>query len=125
MAEQPGASAAAALISRRSVCSGLAASLAAGAAGAATGFDAEVRKSGGTHRSLAAALADAPPGTRRYRILLGRGSWTEKLTVTRPNIELVGEDRQQSILISAVAAGHEKSSGGKWGTFGSATLTGS
>lgn len=119
MAEQPRG-----LISRRAVCAGLAATVAAAPARAfAPGFDAEVRKSGGTHASLAAALADAPANGRRYRILLGRGRWEEKLTVTRANLELVGEDRQATILTSAVAAGHEKPGGGRWGTFGSATLT--
>ena len=124
MAEQPGRVAARAIISRRAVCGGLAVVAATGPARAAAArYDAEVRKSGGTHRSLGAALADAPRDGRIYRILLGRGHWTEKLTVTRPNVELVGEDRHASIITSAVAAGHEKPGGDKWGTFGSATLT--
>lgn len=113
------------MISRRAVCAGLAAA-AAGAGplrSAATPFDAVVRKSGGTHDSLGAALADAPAGTEPYRILLGRGRWEEKLTVGRPNVDLVGEDRRGTVIGSAVAAGHDKPGGGKWGTFGSATLT--
>ena len=110
-------------LSRRTVCSGLGASLLAGPVHAfAPAYDARVM-SGGTHRSLAAALAAAPPGERPYRILLGRGRWEEKLTVTRPNVELVGEDRRATILSSAIASGHFKPRGGTWGTFGSATLT--
>ena len=110
-------------LSRRTVCSGLGASLLAGPVHAfAPAYDARVM-SGGTHRSLAAALAAAPPGERPYRILLGRGRWEEKLTVTRPNVELVGEDRRATILSSAIASGHFKPGGGTWGTFGSATLT--
>ena len=112
------------MISRRAVCTGLAAAAAPWRASAVgTVYDAEVRKSGGTHSSLGAALADPPGGGRPYRILLGRGRWEEKLTITRPGVELVGEDRQAAIITSAVGAGHEKPGGGKWGTFGSATLT--
>jgi pectinesterase len=111
-------------LSRRSVCAGLGASfLAAPALGLAPAFDARVMKSGGTHQTLAAALADAPPGDRPYRILLGRGRWQEKLTVTRANVELVGEDRRGSVLTSSTASGHAKPGGGTWGTFGSSTLT--
>jgi pectinesterase len=124
MAEQPGGAAAPAVISRRALCAGLAALAApAPAQVRRPGFDAEVRKRGGTHASLAAALAAAPADGQPYRILLGRGRWTEKLTLTRPNVELIGEDRHESILNSSVAAGHRKPSGGRWGTFGSATLT--
>jgi pectinesterase len=38
-------------------------------------------------------------------------------------VELVGEDRHSTILSSSIAAGHDKPGGGKWGTYGSATLT--
>ena len=111
-------------LSRRAVCSALGASLLARPARAfAPAYDARVMKSGGTHSSLAAALAAAPLDERRYRILLGRGRWQEKLTVTRPNVELVGEHRNTTILSSAIASGHPKPGGGTWGTFGSATLT--
>jgi len=111
-------------LSRRAVCSGLGASLLAAPVRAfAPAYDARVMKSGGTHPSLAAALAAAPRDERLYRILLGRGRWEEKLTVTRPNVELVGEDRHATILSSAIASGHPKRGGGTWGTFGSATLT--
>ncbi|HYG47509.1 MAG TPA: pectinesterase family protein [Allosphingosinicella sp.] len=119
MAEQPDG-----LISRRTLCAGFVAAAAAWPAPAfVSAFDAVVRKRGGTHSSIAAALADAPPGDRPYRVLLGRGRWEEKLTITRPRVELIGEDRHSSIVTSAVAAGHDRPGGGKWGTFGSATLT--
>lgn len=109
-------------LSRRTLCAGMAASMLPRPAHAAP-FDARVGKRSGTHSSLAAALADAPRGDRPYRILLGAGRWEEKLTLTRANVTLVGEDRRRTILTSSVAAGHEKPGGGKWGTFGSATLT--
>ncbi len=109
-------------LSRRGVCAGMAASLLARPARAA-GFNAVVRKSGGTHPSLAAALADAPAGDAPYHILIGSGRWEEKLTISRPNVVLVGEQRGRSVITSSVASGHDKPGGGKWGTFGSATLT--
>ncbi|TFI58177.1 pectin esterase [Sphingomonas parva] len=112
-------------VDRRSVCSGLAALAALGPSRleAAGGFDAMVRHRGGTHDSLAAALAAAPPGDRPWRILLGRGKWEEKLAVRRPNLVLVGEDRRTSVLSASAAAGQAKPGGGSWGTYGSATLT--
>lgn len=82
-----------------------------------------VSRGGGTHASLAAALADAPGGDTPYRILLGSGQWNEKLTVTRPNVSLIGASRKQTVLTSTVASGHDRPGGGNWGTFGSATLT--
>jgi pectinesterase len=86
-------------------------------------FDARVLRSGGTHDSLAAALAAAPPGDRPYRILLGRGRWREKVVVARANVEIVGADTRAAILSHTIASGHHKPGGGTWGTYGSATLT--
>jgi pectinesterase len=117
---------AAALLTRRAFCGGL---LLAGAAplrayaAPAPRFDAVVRRTGGTHPSLSAALAAAPPGDQPWRILLGRGRWEEKFTVSRPNVEIRGEDRQRTILTTAFASGHPKPGGGTYGTYGSATLT--
>ena len=111
------------MITRRTLCAGIGASLLPVPARAAPEYHARVMKRGGTHPSLAVALADAPPGDRPYRILLGRGRWEEKLTVARANVELVGEDRHQTVLTSSIASGHEKPGGGRWGTFGSSTLT--
>ncbi|WP_158266438.1 pectinesterase family protein [Allosphingosinicella deserti] len=110
--------------SRREVCLGLAATGFLSPAGAAAApYDAVVRRSGGTHSSLGAALSSAPPGEAPYRILLGAGRWEEKLTIARPNVALIGEDRRRTILTSAIASGHAKPAGGTYGTFGSATLT--
>ena len=111
-------------LDRRSVCIGLGAWTAAVPAIARSPQpDAVVRRRGGTHASLAAALADAPAGTAPYHILLGAGRWQEKLVVTRPNLLLTGESRRGTVLTSAVASGHPRPGGGNWGTFGSATLT--
>ena len=112
------------ILARRAFCAGIAASaLASPALAASRRFDAAVCRHGGTHDSLASALADAPPGDAPFTILLGRGRWQEKLRIERPDVLLIGEDRRQSILTSAVASGHDKPGGGTWGTYGSATLT--
>jgi pectinesterase len=108
--------------SRRTFCAGLAASAALPGTRPRS-FDAVVAKSGGTHRSLAAALAEAPAGDAPYAILLVRGRWQEKITVARPNVTLVGEDRREAVLTASVASGDDKPGGGTWGTYGSATLT--
>lgn len=111
------------MLTRRQSCGLLLTAPLASPLHAASRFDAVVRGRGGTHSSLAAALADAPAGERPWRILLGRGVWQEKLIVSRPNVHLVGEDRQETVLIASAASGHEKPGGGRWGTYGSATLT--
>jgi pectinesterase len=110
------------VIGRRAFCAGLVAAPALAGAQPRR-FDAVVQRSGGTHRSLGAALAAAPPGEAAYRILLGSGRWQEKLTIVRPNVEIVGADRHGSIVTSSVASGHERPQGGQWGTYGSATLS--
>jgi pectinesterase len=111
-------------VTRRTFCCGAAAALALPVrVQAQPRFDAVVSRSGGSHQSLAAALDDVPAGDQPFRILLAAGRWAEKLIITRPNVEIVGEDRHRSVLTSSVAAGHEKPGGGRWGTFGSATLT--
>jgi pectinesterase len=113
-------------LSRRTFCAGIAAVALARGSGAALASPlkgaAVIKNGGGTHGSLAEALADAPAGDEPYPILLGPGRWEEKVTVTRPNVILVGQ-RGRTILTSSVAAGHDKPGGGKWGTYGSATLT--
>jgi pectinesterase len=112
-------------LSRRTFCAGIAAAgLTARAGATLIPIDATVRRGGGSHTSLAAALAAAPPGDRPYRVLVGRGRWEEKLVISRPNVILIGEDRRGSVITSSVAAGHPKPGGsGNWGTYGSSTLT--
>ncbi|HEX9946314.1 MAG TPA: pectinesterase family protein [Allosphingosinicella sp.] len=110
-------------LTRRAACALVAAAAAAPLGAFAPAFGARVARSGGTHSTLASALADAPAGERPYRILIGAGRWEEKLLIRRPNVELVGEEGAACILTSAAWAGEEKPGGGRWGTYGSATLT--
>ncbi|WP_116091786.1 pectinesterase family protein [Sphingomonas crusticola] len=75
-------------------------------AGAAVVYDA-ILSADGKRRgrvpgfsTLAAALAAAPAGDKPYRILVTRGLFRERNIVTRPNILLFGEGRDDSILIT-------------------------
>jgi pectinesterase len=107
-------------LDRRTVLWASAAVLAAGASRSAAGdFDAVLGK---THASLAAAMA-AADGTRPFRVLIPRGEWREKVVVTRPNVQLVGEDRRGSVIAFDAAAGHLDGYGAPYGTRGCATLT--
>ena len=124
MAEQPDrAGAPLTGLTRRGACALLMGTAAAPARAFEPSFDARVARSGGTHSSLAAALADAPPGDSAYRVLVGEGRWQEKLLIARPNVELTGENAGASILSFSASAGQDKPGGGRRGTYGSATLT--
>lgn len=65
------------------------------------------------YRTLAAALEAAPTsGERPFRILVPAGTWREQVTVTKPSIHLVGEDRASSIIVfNEYAAGRNRPGG--------------
>ncbi|HEX2202614.1 MAG TPA: pectinesterase family protein [Longimicrobium sp.] len=76
-----------------------------------------------TWRTLGGALAAAPAeGGRPYRVLIRNGRYREKLSVTAPDVHLVGESREGTVLTYDAAAGHAAPGGGTWGTRGSYTL---
>lgn len=54
--------------------------------------------------TLAAALAAAPANESPYRIFIPKGLWREKIRITRPNVQLIGESREQSILVFDILA---------------------
>lgn len=107
----------------RRACLGAAVATAAGPAfAAAPAVDAVVGAGG--YASLAEALAKAPAdGARPYRILLRRGVWREKPTVDKPNIQLIGESRRETVLAFDAFASQIAPDGQPWGTRRSATLT--
>lgn len=85
-------------------------------------FDAAVGWGG--HASLQAALDAAPErAASPHRILVRKGMWKEKLTIAKPFIHLIGEDRAGSQIVFDAAAGLPAPDGGNWGTFRSASLT--
>ncbi|HST62785.1 MAG TPA: pectinesterase family protein [Longimicrobium sp.] len=76
-----------------------------------------------TYRTLGAALAAAPAaGREAFVIHLRDGRYREKLSVTTPNVHLVGESRDGTVLTFDVAAGHASPGGWPYGTRGSWTL---
>jgi pectinesterase len=91
-------------------------------------FDAVVAQGdtvpqGRRYDSLAAAIAAAPPaGTRPFRIAIGVGVWNEKLVVDKPNVHLIGAQRERCRIGSDRAAGHRGDDGDPWGTWGCASV---
>lgn len=76
-----------------------------------------------TYRTLGAALAAAPgDGTTPFVIHVRNGRYREKLSVTAPNVHLVGESRAGTVLTFDAAAGHRSPGGWTYGTRGSFTL---
>lgn len=72
---------------------------------------------------LSAALAAAPAGDAPYRVFVSRGVWRERLSIARPNVQLIGEDRRASVIAFDAAAGQVGADGTPFGTRGCATLT--
>jgi len=93
-----------------------------------SGFDAVVattqRDGTPTFATVGEAIAAAPTeGKAPFRILVTRGRWREKLTIDKPNIHFVGEDRTGSVLTYDAAAGMPRADGDPWGTWGCASVT--
>lgn len=77
-----------------------------------------------TFKTIQAALDATPVFSDSWEILIRRGRYHEKLTVTGSSVRLIGEDRDQTILTYDAYAGQERNDGvGTWRTPGSATLT--
>lgn len=68
-------------------------------------FDARLSRDGASvdgtpaFRTLAEALAAAPPGDAPYRVFIPPGDWREHNRVTRANVALFGESRAKSRLV--------------------------
>lgn len=87
------------------------------------GADAQVVAGVPTYRTIGAALAAAPAdGRQAFVIAVRNGRYREKLSIDRPNVHLVGESRDGTVLTYDVAAGHRSPGGWTYGTRGSWTL---
>ncbi len=76
-----------------------------------------------TFRTLGAALTALPPnGIGRAAIFIRNGRYHEKLTIDRPYVTLIGEDRDNTVLTYDAAADTPSPGGGTYGTRGSYTL---
>jgi pectinesterase len=88
------------------------------------GADGEIVDSVPTYRTIGAALAAAAPadGREPFVIHIAPGRYREKLSVTAPNVHLVGAGRSETVLTYEAAAGHRSPGGWPYGTRGSFTL---
>jgi pectinesterase len=76
-----------------------------------------------TYRTIGAALAAAPAdGRAAFVIQVRDGRYREKLSIQKPNLHLIGESRDGTVLTYDVAAGHLSPGGWPYGTRGSWTL---
>jgi pectinesterase len=77
-----------------------------------------------TYRTIGAALAAAPmeTGADPYVIRVAAGRYREKLSVTAPDVVLLGAGRDSTVLTYDAAAGHRSPRGWPYGTRGSFTL---
>lgn len=75
------------------------------------------------YRSIGAALSGMTAnGGARAIVFIRKGRYREKLTVDRPRITLLGENRDSTIITYDAAADTPSPGGGKYGTRGSFTL---
>jgi pectinesterase len=73
--------------------------------------------------TIAAALAAAPEhATKPFRILVTKGQWRERVVITKPFIRLIGEARDESVIVFNRSAGDKAPDGTPLGTFGTATV---
>lgn len=74
--------------------------------------------------SIKSALEAAPiSSVKPYKIYIAAGNYYEKLTITKPNIQLLGESAETTRIYFDAYAGQIYAEGKTWGTPGSATIT--
>ncbi len=95
------------------------------------GFDAVVAKEDRAQEfagsplypNLAAAIAAAPANAAHpFRILLTKGQWRERIVVDKPFVQLMGEGRNDSIIVFNKGASDKGVDGQPLGTFGTSTM---
>lgn len=75
------------------------------------------------YRSIGRALEDVPQtNTEPYLIFIRKGRYYEKLSIEKPNVHLIGESRDSTILTYDAAAGKRSPGGWPYGTRGSFTM---
>ncbi|SJN59696.1 Pectinesterase A precursor [Vibrio ruber DSM 16370] len=72
--------------------------------------------------SIQQAINSAPDDGKPYVIYVTNGIYHEKLNVSRPNIMLIGENRDQTVITATTANGTLDENGKKYGTSGSRTV---
>ena len=88
------------------------------------GVDRNICNGTKVYKTLGAALEDAEiKEGSQYLILIKPGRYYEQLIIDKPNIRLVGEGRDNTILTFDAASGTKKPDGSNYGTTGSASIT--
>lgn len=75
-----------------------------------------------SYTTITAALAAAPAGDEPVTLLIKKGTYQERLVITRNNVTLRGEQQENTIITATTAAGMLNPDGVKWGTSGSSTV---
>ncbi len=102
---------------------GIAAVLYLSSASATSLYDVKVSLDGSAdYASIQQAIDNAPNNDQPYVIYIQNGTYKEKLHITRPNIYLIGEDRDKTIITATTANSMLNDEGKKFGTFGSRTV---
>jgi len=77
-----------------------------------------------TFKTIQAAINAVPDNAQKsYRIFIHPGQYYEKITITKPNIQLIGKNKDNTRLYYNAYAGQTYAAGKTWNTSGSATLT--
>ncbi len=102
---------------------GIAAALYLSSASAASLYDVKVSQDGSADfTSIQQAIDSAPKNNQPFVIYIQNGTYQEKLHITRPNVYLIGEDRDKTIITATTANSMLDEKGQKFGTFGSRTV---
>ncbi|SDG81859.1 pectinesterase [Vibrio xiamenensis] len=87
-------------------------------------YDVKVSQDGSAdYASIQQAIDSAPQTEQPYVIYIRNGVYHEKLHITRPNIYLIGEDRDKTVITATTANSMLDENGKKFGTFGSRTVS--
>lgn len=74
------------------------------------------------YRTIQSALNAAPKGNAPYVIAVRNGHYAEKIVITKPNITLIGQSRDETILCWGDHSGKKGADGNDIGTWQCATL---
>lgn len=86
--------------------------------------DPSAKPAANNFTSIKSALDAAPANSvKPYKIYIVAGNYYEKLTITKPNIWLLGESAKTTRIYFDAYAGQTYAEGKAWGTPGSATVT--
>jgi pectinesterase len=87
-------------------------------------YDVTVALDGsGDFDSIQDAIENAPPGDLPYGIYIRNGIYRESFEIERPNLYLMGEDRDKTVMTAAMANGMLDEHGRRFATSGSRTLS--